>query len=185
MYGSHGTPSSQYVFPIDADIQEILRWWDFERPGHNIISSNCGDITQAFLEKFAQIPKPCALAAPFTLNHLALVICLPSFLPMGITLPGRILDHAKFHVEARINPQIITQYQTGWLKLGVALSIALLFASIAGIAAAVSVLSGALIAPTLVASLALGAGSSYGFFKCVNRLALVEEAKTHLKPQAA
>ena len=184
MSGCHGEPGSKCVFEIEGDINEILDWWD-RRGLHSIIHNNCGDITQEFLERFANIPAPHALAAPFSINYFSLGICLPSFLPIGITLPGRIMDNAKFYIEARNNPEMIQQYSAWALKLTMAVSIVLMVLSIIGIEAAAALLSGSIVMPAVVTCLVVGTVSSIGFFKSANKLAMIRESKEEEeKPQA-
>ena len=54
---------------------------------------------QWFLHTFAKIPNPRFFAAPYTWNHAAGGIFLPSIIPF-INLPGRVMDNVKFHIAA-------------------------------------------------------------------------------------
>jgi hypothetical protein len=182
MPGERGTPSSSYTFLLEADFQEILHWWAKNHWKHHISQNNCGDITQAFLEKFAEVPPPRPFAAPYTINHLSLGICLPSFLPIGITLPGRILDNAQFHLYVREHPELLKQYNPKTLKLLIGMSITLMLASAIGIATAAIFLSGTVMTTTIVASSVLGSAATLGLFKSLNRLAITAENKLE-KPQ--
>lgn len=54
---------------------------------------------QWFLEKYARVPKPDSSNVSY--DHLSCGISWPSLIPCPITLPGRIMSNAKYHIEQR------------------------------------------------------------------------------------
>lgn len=166
-------PSASFSFELKADIKKIKDWWICSRSNYDLVSNNCADITQAFLAKFAQVPYPQRFAPPYTFNHLSLGICLPSFLPIGITLPGRIFDHARFHLEP-LYPRS--------LKLSIALASTMMVGALLGLAAAASFLSGIVLAVTISATVTLGSIASMRFFGSLNQLAMHTRRTAHHQP---
>jgi len=168
--------NSEFSFDIEADPQEILiEWSNFKRAnGPNIIINNCGDATQWFLQRFAGIPSPSFLSAPLSLNRFVLGIFLPSFIPVGITLPGRIMDNAKFHIETRKNAETLHQYSTLALKMCVAATLLASVSSLFGIVVAATYLGSA---AAVAGCTVTGAISTWGLFKSVNTLAAVNLSK--------
>lgn len=159
--------SSTYSFDITADPDEITRSWKkYWSDTWNIASplgENCAVATQWFLTKFAGIPQPDSTNVSW--NHLALGIIWPSFIPCPVTLPGRIMSNAKFHIEARNHPEIANQYSTLVLYTSMAVAALLIAASIFALGVAVTVLSGGIAAVAIAGCVAVGIASSYGFFK--------------------
>jgi len=180
--GLDRVPSASFSFELEGNIQEIQDWWFYSQSGYDIFSNNCADTTQAFLVKFAQVPNPQPFAPPYTFNHLSLGICLPSFLPIGITLPGRILDHAKFYLEPRLHPKILQHLHPSDLKLSMALAFTLMVGSVLGLIAAASFLSGILLALTIPSAVILGSMASMHFFGSMNKLAMHIQNAAHQQP---
>lgn len=173
--------SSRFSFKIEADPNEIADNWFrryYSRQAYaNIITENCADATQWFLKKYAAIPNPTFYSNHLSLNHLILGLMLPSFIPIGITLPGRIMDNAKFHMHVRNNADTIKQYNELLLNLCRASCALLFLGSVAGIAVAVVFLSQALLALVVTASLLAAGVAAYGFFKSHNKIAAKELVK--------
>lgn len=168
--------SYKYTFEIEADPEEIANEWrTFKHNTPNMINNNCGDGAQWFLQRFANIPAPSCFSAPLTLNHFALGIFLPSFCPVGITLPGRVVDNAKFHLKTREDADILPyQYSTLLLKIGIAATLLASATSIIGLIAATTYLSSSILA--ISAWTVAGTLSTVGLFKSVNTLASVNLA---------
>lgn len=98
--------SSRYSFEIQADPEEIVeKWRDYHEQTNesaSCLGNNCAVAAQWFLNTFAKIPNPSIFSSkPISFNHLAFGICVPSFIPIGIELPGRIMDNAKYYIETR------------------------------------------------------------------------------------
>ncbi|HVT62942.1 MAG TPA: hypothetical protein VHD33_05590, partial [Legionellaceae bacterium] len=136
--------SSTYSFDIDANPDEITKRWkkywsDTEKEA-SILGKNCAVAAQWFLTEFAGIPQP--NLSNVSWNHLALGIIWPSFIHCPVSLPGRIMSNAKFHITARINPEIANQYTHLFLYTSMALAIFMFAASVFAIAVAATILSG-------------------------------------------
>lgn len=170
--------SSRYSFDIKENIETVADWWSAQTWHHSyhIIKNNCGDVTQRFLERFACIQAPHRLKAPLSINYFFLGLFIPSFLPIGVTLSGRIMDHAKFYIEARKHPEIANQYSEWVLKLVITVSLLFAVSSFVGIAAAAIYLSTNLV-PTATAIL-LGSASTASFFNTTNMLAKIHYIKS-------
>jgi hypothetical protein len=92
--------SSIFQFNIDADPQKIAAGWknNCKTPG-DIFTNNCADAVEWFLYEFANIPKTTIFKGPLQINHLALGIPIPNIIPIGVNLPGRVMDNAKWHLD--------------------------------------------------------------------------------------
>jgi hypothetical protein len=90
-------------FDIQAHPNEIFNswstYWNCTEQGSSILGNNCAVASQWFLSKYCGIPKPDS--SGFNINHMALGICWPSFIPCPILLPGRVMDNAQFHLELK------------------------------------------------------------------------------------
>ncbi|GGI88288.1 hypothetical protein [Legionella impletisoli] len=166
--------NSIYSFSIEANPKEIIDGWYqycYRKVYPELTKNNCADATQWFLKKFANIPDPRAFSAPFSLNYFCLGFFVPSILPIGITLPGRVMDNAKFHIEARKTRSVLARYQTllFYSLIGVALLVSL--SSLVGLVLAASLLSSGLAAITISTCTVAGGLSTYGLFKTMNALA--------------
>ena len=177
--------SSKYTFRIDANPNEISSRWieRYEKTlsKANLLTQNCADAAQWFLHQFANIPHPKAFSSPVSLNHLTLGLFLPSFIPIGIMLPGRIMDNAKFYVEARKNRTLINQYSSLRLAVTTAIAVLAVASCLAGIIMASIFLSGGLCMLAVGGAAIAGAISSYGLFSTTNTIA----AKEFLKKDSA
>ena len=167
--------SSTYSFDIEADPDVIVHEWKTHYQNTlndaSIIGHNCAVSAQWFLTTFADIPAPNFYSAPISINHLVFGLFVPSFIPVGITLPGRIMSNAKFYIEARDNPEIADQYSYLFLNVCLAISALTIAASITGIILASILLTGGLSIGIIVACAAVGAASSFGLFASINTYA--------------
>lgn len=97
--------SSIYSFDIEVDDpNELIRaWYNYfgeTRDKAFIFSENCATAVQRFLTHFANIPKTNSSDPDnVSWNHFAFGIMWPSFIPCPMTLPGRVMDNVKFHIE--------------------------------------------------------------------------------------
>lgn len=151
--------SSVYSFDIIADPYDITNswinyWYDTEEDAR-VLGDNCAVATQWFLSKFAGIPQPGS--SNFSLNYLSCGVVWPSFIPCFVTLPGRILSNAKFHLEAKNNPEMAAQYSR--LLEYIYKALAVLAFAVSSTLSVVVVLPLALAALTIVFTVALTAGS--------------------------
>lgn len=164
--------SSTYSFYIEAHPDEMTsRWrkyWSDTQSHASILGKNCAVAAQWFLTEFAGIPKP--NLSNVSWNHLALGIVWPSFIPCPVTLPGRIMSNAKFHIQARTNPEIANQYMRLFLYASMALATFIFASSIFAITVAATILSGGIAAAAIFGCVAVGIASTYGFFKAHNIL---------------
>jgi len=98
------TANSKYAFNIEANPDNIVKTWKeyfYSTEDHaSILGENCAVAAQKFLTHFANIPQPSSSNVSW--NHLAFGIIWPSFIPCPVTLPGRIMDNAKFHTQSPI-----------------------------------------------------------------------------------
>ncbi|GEM_PF-2356193 len=163
---------STYSFEIDAEPAKIIsRWdeyWKKTESEASVLGKNCAVAAQWFLTEFAGIPKP--NLSNVSWNHLALGIIWPSFIPCPVTLPGRIMSNAKFHIESRTNPEVANQYTHLFLYASMALATLMFSASIFAIAVAATILSGGIAAVAIAGCAVVGVASTYGFFKAHNIL---------------
>lgn len=164
--------SSTYSFDIYAHSDEIVdiwkKYWSETDSEASILGKNCAVAAQWFLTEFAGIPKPGL--ANISWNHLTLGIIWPSFIPCPVTLPGRIMSNAKFHIEARLNPEIANQYTHLFLYTSMAFTTLMFATSVFAIAVAATILSGGIAAGAVAACAVVGIASTYGFFKAHNIL---------------
>jgi hypothetical protein len=155
--------SSKYTFPIEANPDEITsQWtayWKKTYASSSILGQNCAVAAQWFLNHFADIPNPSL--SNLSMNHLMFGMFWPSFIPFPITLPGRIMSNAKFHIEANKHPEEAAQYSKLFLYTSLAVSL-LLFSA--------SALTLALASHMIGAALLTGAVSGYGVFTAYNFL---------------
>lgn len=182
--------STTCTFEIDAILDEIKTGWSNYHCSNepNIVTNNCADATTWFLEHYAKIPSPTFLSAPISLNYLTLGIFIPSFIPIGITLPGRIMSNVEFYTHARNHPELTEQYSNLGLQIGIAVSILVLAASITGIIAASIYLSGAIATITTTGCSVSGAISTWGLFKAVNTqkaIQILQNDQLNVKNQTA
>lgn len=177
---------SIYSFKIHANPDDITtKWnayWSDTQKGAHILGNNCAVAAQWFLTEFAGIPKP--NLSNVSWNHLALSIIWPSFIPCPVTLPGRIMSNARFHVEAKTNPEIANQYTTLFLYTSMALATVMFATSIFAISVAATILSGGIAAAVIAGCATVGLLSTYGFFKAHNLLSAKNiSANTHLSSE--
>lgn len=162
--------NSVLSFEINADPQEICNEWKayWSNTQHNAscLGSNCAVATQWFLTRFANIPEPSILN--LSGNRLVFGIVWPSFIPCPVTLPGRIMSNAMFHIETR-DPKV-KQYSTLLNSILMATAVLTVAASAVGIYVALNVLSGGLLALATTGCVLTGLVSTSGFFKAYNKL---------------
>ncbi len=166
-------PCSEYTFEIEADPGKIADEWGKyhaqTKESASILGNNCAVAAQWFLKEFANIPEPSL--SNISVNLLALGVMWPSFIPCPVTLPGRIMDNAKFHIGIRDNAAIMREYSYWFLYTKMFLSTLCLAAAIFAITS-ISAIASFGIAPALViaASAAVGTTSLYGFFTTYNQI---------------
>lgn len=164
--------SSIYSFEINANPDEItkryIQYWFDTKNEPSILDSNCAVVAQWFLTEFAGIPKPNLSNISF--NHLISGIIWPSFIPCPVTLPGRIMFNAKFHIEVMINPELANKYTRLFLYTCMAISTLAGAASIFAIIVAAKIVSGGITLAAIVGCAAIGAASTYVFFNAHNKL---------------
>lgn len=155
-----GNAHSEFIFEIEADPEEIhSRWqqkykeWKTDKKTHN-----CADAAQWFLTQYANIPAPAFYSVPLSINHLLLGLPMPSILPCPFTLPGRVMDNARFHILSRTQSR---QEAYKNLITGLIATVALTGLIIAG-----SYLTGGLLLGIIVA---LGC---YGLYHSINQTAM-------------
>lgn len=162
--------NSIYSFHIEADPDKITKnwqkYWHETWDNASILGENCSVAAQWFLTEFAGIPKPSLSNISF--NHLAFGILWPSFIPCPVTLGGRVMSNAKFHVEARNNPDIAARYTNLFLYTSIALATLALATTVFGLAVATTVLTGGIAALAITGCVIAGFASSYSFFKTYN-----------------
>ena len=161
--------SSIFSFDIEKDPDDIVKKWkaywnDTEKEA-GILGNNCAVAAQWFLTEFAGIPKPSLSNISF--NHLAFGILWPSFIPCPVTLPGRVMSNAQFHINAQNSPQT-SQYMHLFVYTSLALATLALAASIFALTVAATVLSGGLAALAIAGGAVAVGASSYGFFRAFN-----------------
>ncbi|WP_367607089.1 hypothetical protein [Legionella sp. W05-934-2] len=164
--------SSTFSFDIEADPKDIVKqyrdyWYSTDKDA-GILSLNCGDTAQWFLSKYARIPKP--NLSNISWNHFALGIIWPSFIPCPITIPGRVMANAKFHVNARNNPEETDKYSRLFLYTCMAAASLLIATSVFALVASVTILSAGLAALAIGGCALAGLVGTYGFFKAYNQL---------------
>lgn len=175
--------SSTFSFEIEADPEEIVKAWREHQketePTASILYNNCADAVQWFLNKYAHIPSSRPFAFPMSVNHLIFGISVPSFLPIGITLPGRVMDNAKFYVNIKNKIDPMPKRSDLALKLTIAVGVATIGLSIVGIMAASIFLTGGLSALVIAGCIVAGALATHGFFKSANTLAARKMMKSN------
>jgi hypothetical protein len=172
-----------YCFTIEACPDEIIKdWIDYYTSTEKnafVFGTNCAVATQRFLNKYAQIPAPLNMSAPFQLHQLYYYVHWPSFFPALALIPHKVFHNAKFHLEARSNHAIKESYlQIHWRM---AINALCGFGSLAGIMLASKYLSKSL--NTLVAPVLgwVGINKSLLLFADMNLYAkknIVEQNKT-------
>ena len=165
--------SSAFSFDINACPKEIAEaWyshWKKTESGAGILSHNCAVSAQWFLTTFAHIPKPSVSNVSF--NHLALGILWPSFMPCPVTLPGRVMSNAKFHVNAHLHPERANKQTTLLLCSRMLLAASILSAAIFSLVVAAAVLTNAILSALIImACVVTGLASTQRFFKAYNTL---------------
>ncbi|KTC66528.1 hypothetical protein Lade_1186 [Legionella adelaidensis] len=164
--------SSTYSFDIEADPDEIVRkwsgyWYDTDQEA-SVLGKNCAVAAQWFLTEFAGIPQPGLSNVSW--NHLAMGVVWPSFIPCPVTLPGRIMSNAKFHIDARTNLETANKYSHLFLYMGMALSTLVFASSVFALSVAATILSAGTAAIAITGCVAVGLASTYAFFKARNVL---------------
>lgn len=91
---------SHISFSVQGNILNMKNDWEEYRKTHpyQMVMHNCADATEWFLEKYINIPKSRACAAPVSCNPVVLCCWLPSFFQC-CTLPDRVMDHVKYTQE--------------------------------------------------------------------------------------
>jgi hypothetical protein len=113
---------SIFTFTIEANPSVIIKEWKcFFKQGEEaetkLIEANAGELgancimllsrqhncagaAEWFLNRFAGIPKASVRSSSlWKLNYLGYGISVPRVLPIGIPLPGRVMDDAKMHIK--------------------------------------------------------------------------------------
>lgn len=164
--------SSTYSFEIKADPSTVVknwtRYWSETDHEASILGKNCAVAAQWFLTKFAGVPNP--NLSNVSANHLIFGIVWPSFIPCPITLPGRVMSNAKFHLEVKNYPEKASQYSELFLYTSIALAALAFTASVFALAVAATILTGGIGALVIAGCVVVGLASSYGFFKASNTL---------------
>jgi hypothetical protein len=92
-----------FSFTIEENPDKIIKAWkEHYLQTHiesNIFTRNCADAALWFLTSFCGVPKAKAFALPLSVNHIAFGIMAPSPVPIGVNLPGRVMDLAKYHLK--------------------------------------------------------------------------------------
>jgi hypothetical protein len=105
-------------FEINADPNNIYsewhRYWHETVKDSSIVGDNCAVASQWFLTTYCAIPAPCT--SGFNINHMALGVCWPSFIPCPILLPGRVMDNAKFHLATKDDKKLLDKTAAQVLK---------------------------------------------------------------------
>lgn len=167
-----GEANSKFTFSLQADPIEIsIAWFKRRHERANkasLFTENCADAAEWFLEQFAKIPKTHFYSSYVSVNHFMFGLFVPSFLPLGITLPGRVMDNAKFHIKALTNKENIKRYSNTLLNICKAMAIIAVTVSIAGIIAAALFLTGVLATGVMAGTSILALTGSLSFFKAHN-----------------
>lgn len=171
-----------YRFDIEANPDEIADEWYsyYHQTQHkeSILSHNCAVAAQWFLTRFANIPEPNFFSAPITINHVACGLFIPSIIPVGVTLPGRIMSNAKFYIQAREDSKLTTKYTNQLLRLCFAISALSITTSIIGLITASVILDDGSIRKSILAGCTVaGAVSLYGLFTTFNACATKESIR--------
>lgn len=143
-----------YCFTIEACPDNIIHDWKEYHASTNkiafIFGHNCAVATQRFLEKYAQIPPPNGLSAPFQTHQLYYYLHWPSFFPAFALIPHKVFHNAKFHLETRNQKEIKETYKDIYWRMSI--NALLGFGSLTGIILASKYLSktmNSFIAPVL------------------------------------
>lgn len=143
-----------YSFIIQACPNEIIENWkqyhSSTKEDAFIFGYNCAMAAQWFLSKYAQIPTPKNLSAPFQLHQVYYYVHWPSFFPAFALIPHKVFHNAKFHLEARNRSEVKESYLQ--INRRMAISALVSFCSLTGIILASKYLSkslNTLIIPTL------------------------------------
>ncbi len=143
-----------YNFTIETCPVEIINdWKKYHKETESnafIFGQNCAVATQRFLDKYAKIPAPKYLSAPFQLNQIYYYVHWPSFFPAFALIPHKVFHNGKFHIEARNRNTIKESYAE--IHWRMAINALFGFGSIAGIMLASKYLSKSLntiVAPIL------------------------------------
>ena len=168
--------SSTYVFDIEACPLQIANAWVeyYHNTADKISDNHCATAAQWFLSTFADIPEPSPISSPINLHQLALGLFISGFSPTGINSPGRIMDNAKFYIEARKIPDLAQHYATLLLQVCATLSRLTLADNLTGLIEASSCLSPLSCTPT-----------RFGLFKSTNVLARKEHLMELKEPSMA
>lgn len=176
--------SSTYSFEKELNPREVVDSWliyfSKTRLSAHVLGENCAVAAQWFLTEFAGIPEPSL--SNVSANHLALGIMWPSFIPCPVTLPGRVMSNAKFHMEAQNNPETAEHFSKLFLCTSLSTAMLAFGASVFALAVAATVLTGGLAAVAIAGCTAAALVSSYGFFKAYNKLSaksMVAEMKKY------
>lgn len=184
--------SSVYTFEIEVnDPKEICEawhqyWTDAQKSSRvlGILGKNCAVSVQWFLTRFAKVPEP--NLSNVSWNYAGFGLLWPSFLPIPVTLPGRVMSNAKFYIEAREtakNPDKARTKQHSRLFLYTSMSLSTLaFAgSVFALTLALNILSGGLAALAIGGCVVVGLASTYCFFKARNYLSAKNIIEKHQK----
>ncbi len=164
--------NSTYSFDIVANPDDITyewrKYWHETEDDADALGENCAVAAQWFLTKFTDIPKP--NLSNVSWNHLFWGIVWPSFIPCPVTLPGRIMSNAKFHIESRTHPELANQYTRLFLYKSMALATLVFASSVFALTLAATILSGGMATLAITGCAAVGIASTYAFFKAHNIL---------------
>lgn len=170
--------SSTYHFMIEADPTEISKcwreYWFSTENSASILGNNCGVAAQWFLRTFADIPDPSL--SNISHNLLILGLMWPSFIPCPITLPGRIMANAKFHIEARRNPKLAQEYSRTMQYFTLSLTALTFSASAYALTIALPLIMTTIGAAVVALSITTGFVSAYNFFGAYNTLTAIQIA---------
>lgn len=163
---------SIYSFETELEPCDVVSRWllyfDRTKDKAHVLGNNCAVAAQWFLTEFAGIPEPSL--SNVSANHLALGIMWPSFIPCPVTLPGRVMSNAKFHIEAKNNPEAAEQFSKLFLCTSLSTAILAFGASVFALTVAATVLTGGLAAVAIAGCTVAALASSYGFFKAYNKM---------------
>lgn len=145
-----------YSFTIEADPEEIIKEWTafYEEtlPREHILKENCADASQWFLKKFCDIDKPRfwgpvytndQITPSFDLSQLLPerawaqgiqlpAVYLPSALPLPFSIPRRVFENARMHLEIRNHPEQFIKQSWLWLSIKLAANALMMIGNVVG-----------------------------------------------------
>lgn len=161
--------SAIYSFEIKANARSIMSdwkiYWRSTEKNAFILGDNCGVATQWFLQRFAGVPK--LDLSNISLNHFVMGIFWPSFVPCPVTLPGRVMSHAKFHLNIKNNPEKARQYSQLFLYTCFAISLLTISVTLFELSEALNPANPTPTISPIITTMACAAGT-YGFFNTYN-----------------